>query len=72
MTKKLGKRIFYSDSYFLDNVIVKHITDLNKKNIAGKWENNMQYELYQEALNQLEFHRTDVDKLCFKAEHMSI
>ena len=43
MTTKLRDRTFYSDMCFTDNVMIKHILDLNKEAIVGRWEDETQY-----------------------------
>ena len=72
MVDKLGSGIFYSNSYFSDEVIVDNVNSDKVDSTIERWDDHDQYQLYHEALQWLNYTGDEVEGLCLKTKQHSI
>ena len=71
MLKKLGAGCSYQDLYFAEGAVEKSLNkDLN--NSAERQDDQDQFQIWNDAIDQLEFHRNEEEQLCFKQQQLSI
>jgi len=70
---KLGKGIFYDESFFASDVEVREYDGIKScvEKIKGL-DDIEQFQLYKEALAWMEYRGNEIDEFYFKAQQMSI
>ena len=72
MIEKLSEGMYYSESYFSEEVdeVIQYTTEFEEK--IERWDDEDQYQLYQEALNWIEYSFDEIKGMCFKTEQLSM
>ena len=72
MVEKLGSGIYYSQSYFSEQVTVNSMDSTEIDHPIERWDESNQYQLYHEALQWLDYKGDEIEGLCLKTEQYSI
>ena len=72
IVEKLSEGNFYSKSYFSNNIIEKMVKTIKVDVPIMKQDEENQYQLYHEELQQIGYNFDKVEGLCLKTEQLSI
>ena len=72
IVEKLSIEYFYRDSYFEENIIEEILLVKTMREKIKYWDDADQYQLYREAIDWFGFFGSEINKLYFKQEQMSI